>query len=102
MTLQPPRGVTKYISSCFCELKTQGIEGVKYKKIDVEWACRDSAFELNAWTHTQSPSSGYEDVDGGAELEFSVTVSVPAGVTAGIRCVALVVADEVGAPGRHL
>lgn len=74
---------------------TQGIEAVTYNKVNIEWACRDSDFELNAWEHTQDPSEGHEDVEGGAELEFSVTVSVPAGVTAGKRCVALVVADEV-------
>ncbi|CAM9481299.1 unnamed protein product, partial [Ectocarpus sp. 12 AP-2014] len=78
-----------------------GIEAVTYNKVDIEWACRDSDFELNAWEHTQSPGEGHEDVEGGVELEFSVTVSVPAGVTAGKRCVALVVADEVLIGGQE-
>lgn len=68
----------------------------KHKKIGIEWACRDGSRELNPWGHTtQSPRAGfYEDVSGGAELVFDVTVYVPAAVAAGIRCVALVVADE--------
>eukprot|EP00903_Cladosiphon_okamuranus_P013013 g12142.t1 len=88
-------------SSDIVEKILAGIEEVQYKKIDVEWACRDSSFELKSWTHTQSPSSGYENVDGGVELEFTVTVSVPSGVKAGIRCVALVVADEVLIGGQE-
>ncbi|CAN0055373.1 unnamed protein product [Ectocarpus sp. 4 AP-2014] len=79
----------------------EGIEAVTYNKVDIEWACRDSDFELNGWEHTQSPSGGHEDVGGGVELEFSVTVSVPASVTAGKRCVALVVADEVLIGGQE-
>ncbi|CAB1104564.1 unnamed protein product [Ectocarpus sp. CCAP 1310/34] len=88
-------------SSDILEKILVGIEAVTYNKVDIEWACRDSDFELNAWEHTQSPSEGYEDVEGGAELDFSVTVSVPAGVTAGKRCVALVVADEVLIGGQE-
>ncbi|CBJ30578.1 conserved unknown protein [Ectocarpus siliculosus] len=88
-------------SSDIVEKILEGIEAVTYNKVDIEWACRDSDFELNSWEHTQVPSEGHEDVEGGVELEFSVTVSVPASVTAGKRCVALVVADEVLIGGQE-
>lgn len=78
---------------------TQAIDKVAYKKIDIEWACRDSDFEKKAWTHTQSPPEGFEDIEGDQELDFTVSVTVPSKVTAGIRCVALVVADEVSMIG---
>ncbi|CAM9263459.1 unnamed protein product [Ectocarpus sp. 13 AM-2016] len=88
-------------SSDIVEKILEGIEAVTYNKVDIEWACRDSDFELNSWEHTQVPIEGHEDVQGGVELEFSVTVSVPASVTAGKRCVALVVADEVLIGGQE-
>lgn len=62
-----------------------------YNSVDVEWACRDD--EENKWTHNYPES--IDDVPSGTEMEFTVTATVPAGVTAGIRCVALVIADEV-------
>lgn len=61
--------------------------------MDIRWACRDSDFEDNAWAHVES--DGFENVSGGAEVEFTVSVSAPAGIAAGIKCVALVIADEV-------
>lgn len=80
----------------YTRTEPQGAEASKHKKVEIEWACRDGIKELNSWTHTtQSPGPGfYEDVPGGAELVFDVSVSAPAAVAAGIRCVALVVADK--------
>lgn len=72
---------------------SQGVEEVKYNVVGVEWACRDNDFEENVWTHTQTDA--YENVQGGVDLEFTVSVTAPAGVRAGMKCVALVVADEV-------
>lgn len=66
---------------------------MKYNVVDVEWACRDSDFEESVWTHTQTDA--YEAVQGDTDLEFTVSVTAPAGVRAGIKCVALVIADEV-------
>eukprot|EP00752_Nemacystus_decipiens_P002185 g2080.t1 len=74
----------------------QGLEGVQYSKVEVEWVCADSS-----WTVTVDPSSGYDDVDGGAMLDFTVTVSVPAGAAAGTTCAANVVADEVLVGGQE-
>ncbi|CAN0426046.1 unnamed protein product [Ectocarpus sp. 12 AP-2014] len=68
----------------------QGFAGVQYSKVRVEWVCEDSS-----WSITVDPSSDYENVDGGATLEFTVTVSVPAGTTVGTSCAANVLADEV-------
>lgn len=68
----------------------QGLAGVQYSKVDVDWVCADSS-----WTLTVDPSSGYDNVDGGAMLDFTVTVTVPAGATAGTTCTANVLADEV-------
>ncbi|CAN0316151.1 unnamed protein product [Ectocarpus sp. 6 AP-2014] len=68
----------------------QGFAGVQYSKVWVEWVCEDSS-----WSVTVDPSSGYENVDGGAILDFTVTVSVPAGATVGTSCAANVLADEV-------
>lgn len=62
-----------------------------YNSVEVEWACRDDG--LKKWTHNYPES--IPNVPSGTEMEFTVTVTVPAGVTAGIRCVALVIADEV-------
>lgn len=74
----------------------QGLAGVQYSKVEVEWVCEDSS-----WTLTVDPSSGYDDVDGGATLDFTVTVSVPAGAAAGTSCAANVVADGVLVGGQE-
>lgn len=68
----------------------QGLAGVQYSKVEVEWVCEDSS-----WVVAVDPSSGYDNVDGGTMLDFTVTVSVPAGATAGTSCAANVLADEV-------
>ncbi|CAM9655002.1 unnamed protein product [Ectocarpus sp. 13 AM-2016] len=71
-------------------LKRKGFASVQYSKVRVEWVCEDSS-----WSITVDLSSDYENVDGGATLEFIVTVSVPAGSTVGTSCAANVLADEV-------
>lgn len=68
----------------------QGLEGVTYQKVKVDWACDDST-----WTLAVDPSSGYDDVDSGAVLDFTVTVSMPAGGLVGTTCSTNVLADEV-------
>lgn len=74
----------------------QGLAGVQYSKVEVDWACED-----NSWTLTVDPSSGYDDVDGGANLDFTVTVTVPADATAGTSCAANVLADGVLVGGQE-
>lgn len=73
----------------------QGLAGVQYSKVEVDWVCEDSS-----WTLTVDPASGYDDVDGGASLDFTVTVTVPAGATAGTSCSANVLADGVLVGGQ--
>ncbi|CAN0271836.1 unnamed protein product, partial [Ectocarpus sp. 12 AP-2014] len=55
----------------------QGLEDVTYNSVDVEWACRDDG--ENKWTHNYPESM--ESIPSGTEMEFTVTVTVPAGVT---------------------
>lgn len=74
----------------------QGLAGVQYSKVSVDWVCEDSS-----WSLTVDPSSGYDDVDGGTMLDFAVTLSVPADVVAGVTCAANVMADGVLVDGKE-
>lgn len=60
--------------------------------MEVQWACRDS-FGDDAWGHNDDGPQ--EDVNGGAPITFTVSVTAPKDLEAGVKCVALVVADEV-------
>ncbi|CAN0094054.1 unnamed protein product, partial [Ectocarpus fasciculatus] len=73
-----------------------GLAGVQYSKVSVDWVCEDSS-----WSLTVDPSSGYDDVDGGTMLDFTVTLSVPADVVAGVTCAANVMADGALVEGRE-
>ncbi|CAM9939491.1 unnamed protein product, partial [Ectocarpus sp. 4 AP-2014] len=72
------------------------LEAIQYSKVAAEWVCEDSS-----WTFTADPSSGYDDVEGGESLDFTITVTVPAGTTAGTSCTANVLADDVLVGGQE-
>ena len=69
---------------------SQALAELTYKKVDVDWICDDSS-----WAITVDPSGGYEGVDGGASLNFTVAVTVPSDAIAATTCSANVQADEV-------
>ena len=70
----------------------QGIADSSFNVVEVQWACRDT-FGDAAWQ--REDSGAMTDVEGGSEVEFTLTVSAPDDLEAGVKCVALVVADEV-------
>lgn len=68
----------------------QALAELAYKKVEVDWICDDSS-----WAITVEPSGGYEEIDGGSSLNFTVAVTVPSDATANTTCAANVQADEV-------
>ena len=60
--------------------------------MEVQWACRDD-FGASGWQHTDSGVQ--TDVEGGTTVEFTVSLSAPSDLEAGVTCVALIIADEV-------
>lgn len=70
----------------------QGIPDSSFNVVDVQWAWRDF-FGGAAWQREYS--GAVTDIEGGSEVELTLTVSAPSDLEAGVKCVALVVADEV-------
>lgn len=61
--------------------------------VEVQWACRDDIGDA-AWQHYDSGTM--TNVQGGSSVGFTLSVSAPSDLEVGVRCLALVIADEVG------
>ena len=70
----------------------QGISDSTFSSVEVQWACHDD-FGASGWQHTDSGVQ--TNVEGGTTVEFTVSLSAPSDLEAGVTCVALIIADEV-------
>lgn len=70
----------------------QGIIASSFSVVEVQWSCRDDVGDA-AWQHDDSGAQ--TNVPGGSTLEFTLSVSVPSDLEVGVKCTALIVADEV-------